>query len=57
MTDILKSKTAVVSGASRGIGKGVALALGEIGCTVCVPGLMTGVSERTIDTAAKEVDE
>ena len=34
----LRGKIAVVTGASRGIGKGVALALGEAGATVYVTG-------------------
>ena len=34
----LQGKVAVVTGASRGIGKGAALALGELGATVYVTG-------------------
>ena len=53
----LAGKIAVVTGASRGIGKGVAIALGEQGCTVYVTGRTTGDGERTIDTTARMVTE
>ncbi len=53
----LTEKIAVVTGASRGIGKGIALALGEQGCTVYVTGRSTGSGERTIDTTARQVTE
>lgn len=53
----MKGKVAVVTGASRGIGKGIALALGERGCKVFVSGRTTGSGERTIDTAAREITE
>ena len=53
----LKGKIAVVTGASRGIGKGIALALGERGATVYVTGRTTGDGERTIDTTAREVTQ
>jgi len=46
-----------VTGASRGIGKGIAIALGERGCTVYVTGRTTGPGERTIDTTARLVTE
>ncbi len=51
----LKGKIAVVTGASRGIGKGIAIALGEQGCRVYVTGRSTGDGERTIDTTARLV--
>jgi len=53
----LQGKIAVVTGASRGIGKGVAIALGEQGCTVYVTGRTAGEGERTIDTTARLVTE
>ncbi len=53
----LAGKVAVVTGASRGIGKGIALALGEQGCIVYVTGRSTGGGERTIDTTARQITE
>ncbi len=53
----LKGQIAVVTGASRGIGKGTAIALGEKGCTVYVTGRTTGDGDRTIDTTARLVTE
>ena len=40
----LKGKVAVVTGASRGIGKGIAITLGERGCTVYITGRSAGGS-------------
>ena len=53
----LGNAVAVVTGASRGIGKAIALALGEAGATVYVTGRSTGDGERTIDTTARQVTE
>ena len=57
MSDALIGKVAVVTGASRGIGRGTAIALGEQGATVYVTGRTTGDGELTIDTTARLVDE
>ncbi len=53
----LNGKIAVVTGASRGIGKGIAIALGERGWIVYVTGRSVGDGERTIDTTARLVTE
>ena len=53
----MKDKIAVVTGASRGVGKGIARALGEKGCTVYVTGRTTGEGDRTIDETARLVSE
>jgi len=53
----LAGKVAVVTGASRGIGKGIAIALGEQGCEVFVTGRTRGDGETTIDTTARLVTE
>jgi NAD(P)-dependent dehydrogenase (short-subunit alcohol dehydrogenase family) len=53
----LQGKIAVVTGSSRGIGRGTAVALAEQGATVYVTGRTTGEGELTIDTTARLVDE
>ncbi len=53
----LAGKIAVVTGSSRGIGRGTALALGEQGATVYITGRSTGDGELTIDRTAELVDE
>ena len=50
----LDGQIAVVTGASRGIGRGVAIGLGEQGATVYVTGRSTGDKPRTIDTTAQK---
>jgi len=51
----LKGRTALVTGASRGIGRGIAIALGEQGCTVYVTGRTSGGGERTVEATAAAV--
>ncbi len=53
----LAGRIAVVTGASRGIGKGTAIALGEKGCTVYVTGRTSGGGERSIEETARLVKE
>ncbi len=53
----LSGRIAVVTGASRGIGKAIAITLGTAGATVYVTGRSTGDGERTIDTTARLVTE
>jgi NAD(P)-dependent dehydrogenase (short-subunit alcohol dehydrogenase family) len=53
---LLANKIAVVTGSSRGIGRGTAVALAEQGATVYITGRSTGQGELTIDTTARLVD-
>lgn len=57
----LSGKVAVVTGASRGIGRGIALALAEKGATVYVTGRSVEVGDHdlpgTVGQTAKECDE
>ncbi len=57
MSTDLKGKVAVVTGASRGIGKGIALALGERGCKVFVTGRTSGDGPLSIETCARQINE
>jgi dehydrogenase/reductase SDR family protein 1 len=52
MAGALDGKIAVVTGSSRGIGRGTAVALGEQGATVYITGRSTGDGELTIDRTA-----
>jgi dehydrogenase/reductase SDR family protein 1 len=47
---------AVVTGATRGIGRGIAQALGELGATVWVTGRSSGSGELTVEGTARLVD-
>ena len=49
----LEGKIAVVTGASRGVGKGIALALGEQGATVYVTGRT--VMDALLATLSREL--
>ncbi len=56
----LSGKVAVVTGASRGLGKGIALGLGEAGATVYVTGRSTrdggGALPGSVGSTAAEGD-
>ncbi|XP_043914364.1 dehydrogenase/reductase SDR family member 1 [Protopterus annectens] len=51
MAGVLSGRVCIVTGASRGIGKGIALQLGEAGATVYI----TGRNKETLQNAAQEV--
>lgn len=53
----LKGKVAVVAGASRGAGKGIAIALGEAGATVYVAGRTSTQGPKPADGAPGTVEE
>lgn len=53
----LRGRVAVVTGASRGVGKGVALGLGEAGATVYVTGRTLEASDDPRGSLTRTVDE
>jgi NAD(P)-dependent dehydrogenase (short-subunit alcohol dehydrogenase family) len=57
MPDSLKGKVAVVAGASRGCGRGIALALGDAGATVYVTGRTTRTGPAPVDGAPGTIDD
>ena len=60
MSQQLEGRVAVVTGASRGIGKGIAVELGASGATVYVTGRTTsegGILPGTVGQTAKEIVE
>ena len=57
MSGKLSGKIAVVTGSSRGIGRGTAIALAEMGATVYITGRSTGSGALTIDTTVKMVND
>jgi NAD(P)-dependent dehydrogenase (short-subunit alcohol dehydrogenase family) len=53
----LKGRVAVVAGASRGAGKGIALALGEAGATVYVVGRTSRSGAKPLDDAPGTIED
>jgi NAD(P)-dependent dehydrogenase (short-subunit alcohol dehydrogenase family) len=57
MSDSLSGKVAVVAGASRGCGRGIALALGDAGATVYVTGRTTRTGPAPVDGAPGTIED
>jgi NAD(P)-dependent dehydrogenase (short-subunit alcohol dehydrogenase family) len=57
MSQTFEGKIAVVTGSSRGIGRGTAIALGEVGATVYITGRTSGDGELTIEETVQRVHE
>ena len=53
----MSARIAVVTGSSRGIGRGTAIALGEQGATVYITGRTVGGGELSIETTAQMVND
>jgi len=56
-TDTVEGKVAVVAGASRGCGRGIAVALGEAGATVFVTGRTTRSGPTPVDQAPGAIED
>jgi len=53
----LNGKIAVVAGASRGCGRGIALALGDAGATVYATGRTTRIGPKPVDSAPGTIED
>lgn len=57
MSESLNGKVAVVAGASRGCGRGIALALGDAGATVYVTGRTTRTGPKPVDGVPGTIED